>query len=198
MYRSTFLLIPWNEHISFFLNRISRWDTRSIELSKRSAETFFQVDFAHILIKLADFSQLSLRWETTRLNPDTKNIIKWVASRQETNPEHQYLKSPSFQKRIRSTCISIRFGGKQSRCSINIVIQDNIYIYISLSHDKNIIITSYKYKNMFQSPNFGCVFSRNVGNQIFSPIFFDKNWTPPVSGSIHHTFCCPAIAGVIT
>lgn len=133
------------------------------------------MDFAHILIKLADFSQLSLRWETTHLNPDTKNIIKWVASRQETNPGHQYLKSPSFQKRIRSTCISIRFGGKQSKCSIRIVIQ-YIYIYVSLSHDKHIIITSYKCKNMFQSPNLGCGFSRNVGNQIksFPPFFSTK------------------------
>lgn len=173
MYRSTFLLIPWNEHISFFLNRISRWDTRSIELSKRSAETFFQVDFAHILIKLADFSQLSLRWETTRLNPDTKNIIKWVASRQETNPEHQYLKSPSFQKRIRSTCISIRFGGKQSRCSINIVIQDNIYIYhyhmirISLSHHTNI-------KICFNLPISGVFSQETLEIKSFLPFFSTK------------------------
>lgn len=178
MYRSTFLLIPWNEHISFFLHRSSRWDSRSRELSKRSAETFFQVDFAHILIKLADFSQLSLRLETTHLNPDTKNIIKWVASRQEKHPEHQQLKSPSLQKTTRSTCISIRFGGKQSRCSIQIVVQDiyiYMYIYVSLSHDKNIIITSYKYKNTFQSPNLGCVFSRNVVQiKSFPPFFSTK------------------------
>ena len=45
MYRCTFLLIPWNEHISFFLHRISRWDTRSIELSKRLAETIFSGGF---------------------------------------------------------------------------------------------------------------------------------------------------------